>query len=457
LDLRVHDNPLSGALPQSLKSLALTFFYFNNTNLCEPPDVAFQAWLATISNLLRTGVLCASATPTPTPTRRPGTRTYLPIAMKQLAPVPHSPTCQRFEPTERVVAWPVGEMVRLKGLGEDADCDLRRYEWYLDGALQTAHDLTPLECSTGTMMAYWVTNDVTKHWEVRFFDTGNRSCTVDWVVTGVHSTFTSTPTRTPTRTPTNTPTSTPTRTPTRTVTPTQTPTLTPAPPLCQRIDPPAPVVSAIVGDSLNFSARADDPNCDLVWTYWHEKGVLKESIPVSGCTAQTEHGISVSSGSTLVQFVAEDATDQTCSVTWLVTGNTPTPTPTRTPTATPGPAVYLSDLKCWGEDEWVSITNSGPTTKNLKNWKILSVYGAEVYTFAADYLLRPGASVYVHSGPGATVDPPTHLLWTLDYIWYPDQYDQAKLLDPFDVQVGPSLWCLPHIPACDSPAVKNSP
>jgi hypothetical protein len=74
----VNDNPLSGALPQTLKNVALREFWFQNTNLCEPPDAAFQAWLASIQDLHSTNVKCAVATSTPTstPTRTPtGTRT----------------------------------------------------------------------------------------------------------------------------------------------------------------------------------------------------------------------------------------------------------------------------------------------------------------------------------------------------------------------------------------------
>jgi hypothetical protein len=108
-----------------------------------------------------------------------------------------------------------------------------------------------------------------------------------------------------------------------------------------------------------------------------------------------------------------------------------------------------------GTDEWVRITNSGSTTKNLKNWDILSVIGTEVYTFAEDYLLRPGASVYVHSGPDATLAPPTHLRWTTGYIWSDSLFEEARLLDPFTAQVGTSLFCGSGV--YDSAAVKNSP
>lgn len=72
LFLYLQANPLAGALPASLTNLALREFFFENTNLCEPADAAFQAWLAGIPSLGRTGVLCSSPTTTavrtPTPT-----------------------------------------------------------------------------------------------------------------------------------------------------------------------------------------------------------------------------------------------------------------------------------------------------------------------------------------------------------------------------------------------------
>jgi hypothetical protein len=82
--LYVNSNPLSGALPQSLKNLTLSVFHFDHTSLCEPPDAAFQDWLASIHSLQRTGILCAP-TPTPTSTRTP-TTTATPTASRTLTP-----------------------------------------------------------------------------------------------------------------------------------------------------------------------------------------------------------------------------------------------------------------------------------------------------------------------------------------------------------------------------------
>lgn len=56
--LFLHENQLSGALPQNLVNLELTWFYFNDTDLCEPSDATFQAWLAGIPNLQSTGTIC---------------------------------------------------------------------------------------------------------------------------------------------------------------------------------------------------------------------------------------------------------------------------------------------------------------------------------------------------------------------------------------------------------------
>jgi Leucine-rich repeat (LRR) protein len=57
--LYLYDNQFSRALPGSLTNLVnLDRFYFYNTDLCEPADAAFQTWLAGISDLRSTGVIC---------------------------------------------------------------------------------------------------------------------------------------------------------------------------------------------------------------------------------------------------------------------------------------------------------------------------------------------------------------------------------------------------------------
>ena len=60
--LYLYTNPLSGALPGTLTNLTnLSVFWFYDTDLCEPPDAAFQTWLAGISDLVSTGVICSSS------------------------------------------------------------------------------------------------------------------------------------------------------------------------------------------------------------------------------------------------------------------------------------------------------------------------------------------------------------------------------------------------------------
>lgn len=51
-------NPLEGALPLSLVGLPLNSFWFNETGLCEPADESFQVWLATISDVRRSDLVC---------------------------------------------------------------------------------------------------------------------------------------------------------------------------------------------------------------------------------------------------------------------------------------------------------------------------------------------------------------------------------------------------------------
>jgi hypothetical protein len=59
-DLDISFNQLGGALPKSFVGLGLTWFWFNNTQLCTPPDTAFQSWLAGIDDWNGTGVVCAA-------------------------------------------------------------------------------------------------------------------------------------------------------------------------------------------------------------------------------------------------------------------------------------------------------------------------------------------------------------------------------------------------------------
>ena len=58
-ELIINNNPLRGTLPLSLTKLTdLDTFYFDNTDLCEPIDTTFQAWLQDIPDVRGTGITC---------------------------------------------------------------------------------------------------------------------------------------------------------------------------------------------------------------------------------------------------------------------------------------------------------------------------------------------------------------------------------------------------------------
>lgn len=63
--LDLHANPdLAGPLPASLIQFTeLVSFYYADTQLCEPEDVAIQAWLGSIPDLSRTNILCSTGGP----------------------------------------------------------------------------------------------------------------------------------------------------------------------------------------------------------------------------------------------------------------------------------------------------------------------------------------------------------------------------------------------------------
>jgi Leucine-rich repeat (LRR) protein len=62
--LRLEDNQLSGEIPMSFVNLTnLYSFWFAQTNLCEPPDPTFQAWLSSVPDVRSPGVLCDPTIP----------------------------------------------------------------------------------------------------------------------------------------------------------------------------------------------------------------------------------------------------------------------------------------------------------------------------------------------------------------------------------------------------------
>ena len=64
----------------------------------------------------------------------------------------------------------------------------------------------------------------------------------------------------------------------------------------------------------------------------------------------------------------------------------------------------------------------------MDGWQIVSVVGSQTYNFPNGITLGVGQILRVHSGPGATDNPPSNLLWTTSYIWNNDG-DKAELRD----------------------------
>ena len=111
----------------------------------------------------------------------------------------------------------------------------------------------------------------------------------------------------------------------------------------------------------------------------------------------------------------------------------PTPTPRDTPVPLPTPTIaapyfVIGQLRCDTSDEYVRVDNIGGVAGNLSGWRIHSVVASQTYYFP-DFVLGPGASVYVHSGPGAPPTNGNNLLWTTSYIWN-NNNDQAQLINP---------------------------
>jgi len=60
-ELYLNSNQFTGALPLALTNLSnMIGLRFQNTNLCVPPDAAFQTWLSAIPDVQSTGVVCGS-------------------------------------------------------------------------------------------------------------------------------------------------------------------------------------------------------------------------------------------------------------------------------------------------------------------------------------------------------------------------------------------------------------
>jgi hypothetical protein len=90
--------------------------------------------------------------------------------------------------------------------------------------------------------------------------------------------------------------------------------------------------------------------------------------------------------------------------------------------------LQITELVYSGNDEYVAIKNTGAIAINLSGYRLQSLVGDQWYAFG-EHTLAPDATIRIHSGPAATANPPSDLLWTRSYIWN-NGGDKARLYDP---------------------------
>jgi hypothetical protein len=89
--------------------------------------------------------------------------------------------------------------------------------------------------------------------------------------------------------------------------------------------------------------------------------------------------------------------------------------------------VWLIDISYATSPEVLTLTNLTGTPQDLTGWYIYSHDGttpptcplvpAQLFTFPSGYILNPGQSVQIYSGPGGINNPPSQLIWTGAAIW----------------------------------------
>lgn len=130
-----------------------------------------------------------------------------------------------------------------------------------------------------------------------------------------------------------------------------------------------------------------------------------------------------------------------------VTTRTPTTTPTATfiPTLTPSPTpseaqLQIDTIQYAGPDEWIAIRHLGGPDQTMQGWTVQSYdsgsppcqpLATQVFHFPADFVLRAGDVIHVHSGPvgGALPRTATDLPWTTAEMWA-DAGDRGDVRSP---------------------------
>lgn len=92
-----------------------------------------------------------------------------------------------------------------------------------------------------------------------------------------------------------------------------------------------------------------------------------------------------------------------------------------------GARIVITEYSGGSNPEYIGIANEGGVAADLTGWWLLSVRGNQVYHFPAGYVLAPGATVRVYSGPKAVDNPEDGLLWVKEHTWNNSQPDPAEL------------------------------
>jgi hypothetical protein len=88
---------------------------------------------------------------------------------------------------------------------------------------------------------------------------------------------------------------------------------------------------------------------------------------------------------------------------------------------TPGPDLPVTNAKL--NEEFVTLKNTGTTSRNLTGWTVEDLAG-HVYTFGS-FTLRPGWKVVIHTGKGTNTS--TDQYWGRGYYVWNNTGDKAKL------------------------------
>jgi micrococcal nuclease len=93
-------------------------------------------------------------------------------------------------------------------------------------------------------------------------------------------------------------------------------------------------------------------------------------------------------------------------------------------------ALQIIDVHYNGKGEYVQIKNVSHKVVNLRGWKITSVPADKQTYIFPDISLKPGESVYVHSGRNAGAEQldGINLIWTRAYMWN-NKGDTCKLIN----------------------------